>query len=98
MELNKNQIRQGDVLLVRVGDSAGTGTAAVLAYGNSTNHNHELRGEGAAVNAQEATMVDVPKDTTLDHQTHTQLNVPSGKYESFVQVQATQGNIKRVVD
>ncbi len=83
-----NQLRQGDVLLVRDEVPSGMETivvahdSVVLAYGEATGHAHVLQGSGLTVLESEggARYVQVPGGATLTHQEHSTLQVPPGTW------------------
>ena len=90
-------IRQGDILLVRIDDAKnGKTERVIIGYGEVTGHMHVLT-EAETVNGNELAwelfaqtgewrgdgtpLVNVPGDTTLVHDEHDMLTVPSGIYE-----------------
>ena len=101
-KLNDSQIRQGDVLLVRVADApeAKSDGAVVIAYGEVTGHKHQFMAESRASYLGNTTGLErygVPASAKLMHEEHTAPVVPAGLYERPVQVEWTDDLEPRVV-
>jgi hypothetical protein len=88
-----NQIRQGDVLLIRctepltrdlVTGSDGLPLAGLRIAGERTGHAHELPGEVYETRAGRR-VIAVRKPTILTHQEHKHLLVPEGWWEVRIQ-------------
>lgn len=106
------QYRQGDVLLVRVGDLPADarplpreGGKVVLAHGEATGHHHavlerdaELFAPGEASAAAERYLRVGQGGATVTHQEHAPIALPEGVYEVRRQVEYTPQAIVRVVD
>jgi hypothetical protein len=102
-------IRQGDVLLVRVGRSPRGRTVPredgrlVLATGEVTGHAHVVRDESAelvsaAGVAELYLIVHGGKPATLTHEEHRPLAVPPGTYQVVRQREYTPAAIRYVED
>lgn len=102
-KLNEDQLRQGDVLLVRVGDAKEVAAAhkpLVLKEGEATGHKHQFMAE-ARVSflgrepGREKLFVGAP--SSLRHEEHLPATVLPGVYEMPTQVEWTDENEPRVV-
>ncbi len=113
MKLNKNQIRQGDVMLVRVDKAETTpvvpepGQRVILAHGEVTGHTHALvlykpQTQAPTVPVFDASAeryIQLVSDAGLTHEEHTEHKPIMGLWEMPVQVEAGIGNmIRRVAD
>ena len=103
MKKNKQVIRQGDVILVYVGDDrpkgnpVGTGQI-VLAVGETTGHAHVLEGAVAEffINGERVIWVEAP--STLIHEEHNPVQVDLGTWLVGNQVEPDAESIRRVSD
>jgi hypothetical protein len=101
-KLDSSQIRQGDVLIVRVDDApkAKSEGAVVIAYGEVTGHKHQFMAESKVSYLGNTTGLErygVPAEAKLLHEEHTAPVVPAGLYERPVQVEWTDAMEPRVV-
>lgn len=108
--MNPNQIRQGDVLLIKTESIPSEATEeknpdkhrVVLAYGEATGHAHALhfQGDPEAVirSSGGARFLNVKKEATLKHEEHTHTKIAPGNYILPVQVEYTPKEIRRVAD
>ena len=99
MEANNKVIRQGDVILIYVGDKKPAGKPIVLkhiilAQGELTGHSHTLSGEVAEFLVNGERMVWVEAPTALYHQEHEYINVGIGTWMVGVQVEPEIGRVK----
>ena len=105
------QVRQGDVLLVPVGEVPDgarllprTGGRVVLAEGEDTGHAHAIRAAGATlVAAGDERYLRVATPVTLDHEEHAPIEVIPGTYRVVIQREYVPAEIgssafRRVVD
>jgi len=81
-----NQIRHGDVFLMRVPAPAGEAPAVceqeiVLAAGETTGHAHRIRGLLAQTRTDGAEEIVVASPAPLSHEDHGTIIVPPGWYE-----------------
>jgi hypothetical protein len=98
-KLNAAQIRQGDCLLVRVGDSADVAPAdkaLVLREGEATGHRHQFMAE-SRVSFPGRTQLAVGAPAALRHEEHSPATVLPGLYDLPTQVEWTDENEPRVV-
>lgn len=92
-----HQIRQGDVLLIPVGEipkdvkeiDRDSKDRVVLAYGEVTGHAHAFHDRGVHLWQNPSTLerwLDVKdEDVMLRHEEHTHHQVPKGKYKVVIQ-------------
>lgn len=89
-------IRQGDILLVRVGDAEQADTAPlVVGHGEVTGHKHVIESATAVTGdalawdlfartgewqAEGDPLVSVPQETRITHQEHDALTIPAGMW------------------
>lgn len=100
------QLRQGDVLLVRVGripQSAREQEAKgriVLAHGEATGHAHTVDGERAKLSRTDGgvTYLTVAQLTEVLHQEHAPVTLKPGKYKVVRQREYTPEAIRSVAD
>lgn len=103
LSLNKAQIRQGDVLLVRVGDAAEVPpakTAVVIAHGEVTGHKHQFMAESRVSYLGRDTGLErfgIGAATDLLHEEHSAPTVPAGLYERPLQTEWSDDLEPRVV-
>ncbi len=107
-------IRQGDVLLVYIGDDAPDGLTEVehegrviLAYGEVTGHAHAIN-SGAKMfrfdpdkgyqGIVSDTLVQVSRPAALTHEEHDRIELPAGNYLLVHQVEYTPEELRRVQD
>ena len=104
-------IRQGDVLLIPIGqdeiptntkDVAATDGRHILAHGEATGHHHSVSADHANLvtyeQANELFLLVHGLDTTLVHQEHTALTVTPGAYRVVRQVEYAPEGLRRVQD
>lgn len=99
-------IRQGDVLLVKVSDLPDGVTRqafqgrVVLAYGEVTGHSHTLTAEKSALFVDKAgrSWVVVDEPDVLEHQEHNPISLGVGIYRLIRQVEYAPEEIRRVAD
>jgi hypothetical protein len=113
MKLNKDQIRQGDVMMVRVTKTENNitpvvpepGQRVILAHGEVTGHTHALvlRKEAKTppkvpvFDAAAERYIQLLDDASLTHEEHTAHKPIMGLWEMPVQVEAGVGNMTRRV-
>jgi hypothetical protein len=105
MKLNKDQIRQGDVLLVRAEKSSGEAEpiasdgSTVLAHGEVTGHRHrfERAAEATALVGTSVRQLYVNVPGMLLHEEHSAPKVLPGHYDLPRQVEWTDANEPRIV-
>lgn len=96
-------IRQGDVLLTRVGECASSEQTRelTLAIGEQSGHSHVLHG-GVEVLARGHRYVDVPRDTTVTIEgmpwRHAPVMLPSGRWEIVVEREYSPEAVRNVQD
>jgi hypothetical protein len=102
--------RQGDVLIIPVGDIpkrlekvAREGGRLILAHGEMTGHAHAIKDQRAALFRDPklaAIFMDVSGDApvALEHDEHDTIQVPPGKYEVRRQREYHPEEIRRVED
>ena len=106
-ELNKGQVRQGDVLLVKV-DSHASGDpepiasdgSVVLAHGEVTGHRHrfERASEAQALTGSIVRQLLVNTPAALLHEEHSPPSVAPGHYDLPSQVEWSDANEPRKVE
>jgi hypothetical protein len=101
-KLDADQIRQGDVLIVRVGDAPRSKSEGrvVIAYGEVTGHSHQFMAEAKVSYLGREAGLDrygVPATAKLLHEEHTAPAVPAGLYERPVQVEWQDSMEPRIV-
>ena len=98
MRLNPDQLRQGDVLLVRAQDqdatepeSIASDGSTVLAHGEVTGHRHRLEraSEAQALTGSRIRQLLVGLDAPLIHEEHKTVVIPAGRYDLPRQVEWT---------
>lgn len=101
---NPDQMRQGDVLLVRVKKlpkgmkQVGTGPATV-ALGEATGHSHVIDAPDVQMfESEKATIVRVPSGAPMTHQTHDHISVEPGDIEVIHQYEHLPQGVVRVSD
>jgi hypothetical protein len=94
--------RHGDVLLVSASPSElGAPTASkILAKGEATGHHHSFATNTAQIYATDTTRyLVVSEPTTIEHQEHKPITVPTGTYEIRIQRELDlMGEIRQVLD
>ncbi len=92
--LNAGQIRQGDVLLVKIdkGDDGereplSADGSTVLAHGEVTGHRHRLLDADGVVQTRANRQLTLMRTTALLHEEHAPVDVPSGAYDLPRQVE-----------
>lgn len=102
-KLDEGQIRQGDVLLVRVSDSPEiepTKAPVVIAHGEVTGHKHQFMAESRVSYLGRETGLErfgVGAATDLLHEEHSAQTVPAGLYERPLQMEWSDDLEPRVV-
>jgi hypothetical protein len=100
-KLDAAQLRQGDVMLVRVGDAekvAPAKTPVVVREGEATGHKHQFMAESRVSflgRAREKLAVGAP--AALRHEEHSPATLVPGIYDLPVQVEHTDADEPRVV-
>jgi hypothetical protein len=102
----RKQIRQGDVLFVRVDrvpQGAKLEDTKTVAYGEVTGHHHTMVELDTKSKAEVYTLEDqmfakVLGDVVITHQEHDHLPVAEGIYEIRIQQEYTPEDIRRVLD
>jgi hypothetical protein len=97
-KLNDSQIRQGDVLLVRTGDTGEVAPAAkpiTLKEGEVTGHKHQFMAESRVSFLDAALAVGAP--ALLRHEEHSPAQVTPGLYDLPLQVEWTDDLEPRAV-
>lgn len=91
--LDPQQIRQGDVLLVRVGDYEQTDpapAAVIIAHGQVTGHKHQFMAESRVSYLGRESGLErfgVGAPSALLHEEHTPPTVPMGLYDRPIQAE-----------
>jgi hypothetical protein len=105
-----DQIRQGDVCIVRIKGRSKRGKIVaptkdgrnILAFGEVTGHHHRFHGPSVQLFRDEgsggATMVEVKEPTALVHEEHAPITVAPGRYRQLHQVEYSPKAIQRVAD
>ena len=103
-------IRQGDVLVIpckSIPNSAATvdpqNGRLIVAYGEATGHHHSFpHMRGAVLFRDDASggrlYVEATDAVALEHQEHSALTIPAGKYEVRIQRTYRAGMVRRVED
>jgi len=107
MELNKNQLRQGDVMMVYVGKTetapkeVKSGQTVILAFGEQTGHKHALlvgkKSKYPAFDAAAERYIQILVSGKLSHEEHEAAILRAGTIEIGVQVEAGPHNMLRQV-
>ena|SRR5882724_2205050 len=107
---NKNQFRQGDVLIEGVpskkieGKDATENGRIVLAHGEATGHAHEVISEDATLihpedmKAVGELILSVRSDAEIVHQEHATIPIKRGNYRITRQMEYSQKAPQRVAD
>jgi hypothetical protein len=93
--VDDRQIRQGDVLLVRVGDACDVPAAkepVILAHGEVTGHKHQFMAESRASYLGREAGLKIGAPTKLLHEEHSAPTVLPGIYDVPVQTEWTDAN------
>lgn len=108
MKHTPKMYRQGDVLIVpvktlpkgRAEVKSGVPGRVVLAYGEVTGHHHSIEKEDATLTEFEgATYLEVAEALAdLEHQEHSTIQIPKGKYRVIRQREYTPEAIRNVAD
>jgi hypothetical protein len=104
MKNNKNQYRQGDVLLRRIDKIPANKkqTKPTLALGETTGHHHTFEGGATCYADDEVSLAEFVRVdealANLTHQEHATIPIPKGNYEKLYQVEDTSREITRVAD
>jgi hypothetical protein len=99
-KLDVNQLRQGDVLLVRTGDAETVDPAqvpVVLREGEVTGHKHQFQAESRVSFLGRNDAVAVGAVAKLLHEEHSPAEVLPGIYDLPLQVEHTDADEPRVV-
>lgn len=92
-ELNSGQIRQGDVLVVRIGECADEVVSAevpvVLAHGEVTGHKHQFMADSRVSYLGREAGLKVAEPTQLLHEEHSPAVVIPGIYDMPAQCEWT---------
>jgi len=109
--MNKQVIRQGDVLLVPVEQVPAEARKhdarrIVLAEGEVTGHHHVLEGDkleelllpGDIAEIEQRFVRVLDEAASLTHDEHSTLDVPPGDYEVRIQREYSPEEVRRVVD
>jgi hypothetical protein len=100
------QVRQGDVLLVRV-DSIPKSAKVIerrkltLALGEATGHSHTVTCEAGELLEDAATLerwMALPTESEVVHQEHDPISLPAGKYKVVRQREYSPEEIRNVQD
>lgn len=98
-KLDSNQVRQGDVLLVRTGDaendSALTGAPVVLKHGEVTGHSHRFMADDGVM--LKGGSLNLYRKKPLVHEEHAPIEVAPGAYDIPDQVEHQDSDEPRVV-
>ena len=102
--MSKYHVRQGDVLLVKIGDEKPTGKAkaygrVVLAEGEVTGHAHVVEGavaEFVSTDGNRLLWVEAP--TTIKHEEHATVMLNPGLWQLGVQMEQTAEDLRHVMD
>lgn len=102
------QFRQGDVFIFSATESPKEGTEVaresgkvVLAHGEATGHSHALGAKSASLWAFgniDDRLLKLPKISTLKHEEHAEIKLPSGQYWIRIQRQYVRGRTRNVED
>ena len=101
--LDKNQLRQGDCLLVRVGDAPNEKVPhacgpLVLKEGEVTGHKHQFQdAAGLYRGGSGGAQLLVTRERALTHEEHSTAKVPPGLYDLPDQVEHTDDMEPRIV-
>jgi hypothetical protein len=98
--LDAAQIRQGDVLIVRVGDCADVAPATepvILAHGEVTGHKHQFMAESRVSYLGREAGLKIGAPSALNHEEHSAPVVPAGIYDMPVQTEWNDDLEPRVV-
>lgn len=104
---NKNQFRQGDVLIHRVkkittkDEIKRDNGRVVLAYGEVTGHAHAITDESVTQYQSDAGVTALEIKTAvalLKHEEHGTISIPKGKYRVTRQREYTPTEIRNVAD
>ena len=102
-----NQLRQGDVFLVKVDELPANLTSIhcengkiVLAHGEATGHAHTISNRVAKFfeNKSGQRFLSVTNSAVLQHQEHDKISIPKGNYQVVRQCEYTPQEIRNVVD
>lgn len=98
--LAAEQIRQGDVLLVRVGDAGKIAPSiepVVIAHGEVTGHKHQFQADSRVSYLGREAGLHVGADSALKHEEHSAPTVPPGIYDLPAQTEWSDDLEPRVV-
>jgi hypothetical protein len=99
---NKNQFRQGDVLIERVATIPQTAVKqkgrVILAHGEATGHAHEIHEHGEAWKDSEVLIVKTKKRSAVKHQEHAPIPLKRGSYRVTRQREYSPEAIRNVAD
>jgi hypothetical protein len=100
-------VRQGDVLLRRIGEEAKRYTnkpvpsngCVVLAYGSATGHTHKIVSRYARLyNTDEGVFLVLSRSAILTHEEHDEIRLRSGTYQVIRQLEWSDEDARRVED
>jgi hypothetical protein len=94
--LDAGQMRQGDVLIAAAtqaiageAEPRDTDGSTVLAFGENTGHKHRFMDDGTIVQTRSSRQLTLTRASTLLHEEHTFIEIPSGQYDLPRQVEWT---------
>lgn len=102
--MSKYHVRQGDVLLFRIGDVKPTGKPVasrrvVLALGEVTGHAHVVEGAVAEfVSAEGNRLLWVEASAPIVHEEHDAVTLKPGLWRLGIQMEQTAEDVRRVMD
>jgi hypothetical protein len=100
-------LRQGDVLLVKVGElpkaeAVGKETDdIILAHGETTGHAHRIKAPATKAKLWDANaerFLQVMETVALTHEEHSKIDIPPGIYRVAIQTEYTPAELRRVED
>ena len=100
-KLDNDQLRQGDVMVVRVGDAkkvAPAKTSVIVREGEATGHKHQFMAESrVSFLGRNCEQLAVGAPASLHHEEHSPTTLVPGIYDLPVQVEHTDEDEPRVV-
>ena len=103
----KFQVRQGDVFLTRITEKIPAGSVKekpdggrlILARGEATGHHHSvIEDDAELIREGERMLLNVLRETALQHQEHAEITLDPGLYEVRIQREYSPAEIRRVAD